>query len=397
MKKWIALMLAVLMMLGIFTGCGKDTAAEEEITVQAEETTETVETTEETAEPQTLTVYTDLTEGTAEYDAYMAQVAAFEEKTGAVITVNHYGKNLPLVLDSALDGGSVDVFSVENMTELQLRAGDVLDLSDYAADYDAASPILLEQVKAKTGLLCGLPVVPDVTAMWYNKASFETAGISKAPSSVKELKSVCEKLIKAGFRPIALDSAYVHGNFGIHMERALGAETLTALVQNGGWADSKDAVAAMQELIDRVAAGWFDENAPVDWPFSQLGLADRTVMIYADMATLDIAEEMIGTELDWGCFSYPGDSKTVLADCSALCISADSLSPDLAWSFIAHMAENTEVDADVAALLTEADGLCDVAAIMKAGVDLTEVIKDLYAGTYASGAEAAAALDALYQ
>ncbi len=398
MKKWIALMLALLLALSCFTGCSKDEPAEEtaEQTEETAQTEQTEEQTEETAEPLTLTVYTALTEGTPEYDAYMEQVAAFEETSGATVTVNHYGENLPLVLDSALESGSVDVFSVETISELQMRAGDVLDLSAYAEDYDAAFPVLMEQIKARTGLLCALPVEPDVTAMWYNAASFEKAGISKAPASVKEFEAACEKLTEAGFRPIALDSAYVHSNFGIHMERALGADALTTLVQNGGWAENKDAVDAMQQIIDRVSAGWFDENAPVDWPFSQLGLADRTVMIYADMATLDIAEEMIGADIDWGCFPYPGESKTVLADCSALCVNADTLAPELAWSFISHMAENAEVDAEVAEILQSADGICDVSAIVKSGLDLTEVIKGIYAGTYADGAEAAAALDALY-
>lgn len=399
MKKWIALMLALLLALGCFTGCSKDAPAEEtteqtEETAQAEQTEEQTE--EETAEPQALTVYTALTEGTPEYDAYMEQVAVFEEASGATVTVNHYGENLSLVLDSALESGSVDVFSVEDIAELQMRAGHVLDLSTYAEDYDAAFPVLMDQIKARTGLLCALPMEPDVTAMWYNAASFEKAGLTAAPTSVKEFEAACEKLTGAGFRPIALDSAYVHANFGIHMERALGADTLTALVQNGGWAENKDAAAAVQEILDRVAAGWFDENAPVDWPFSQLGLADRTVMIYADMATLDIAEEMIGADIDWGCFSYPGESKTVLADCSALCVSADTLAPELAWSFISHMAENTEVDAEVAELLKSADGICDVSAIVKSGPDLTEVIENIYRGTYTDGSEAAAALDALY-
>lgn len=398
MKKQIALLLALLLAFGCFTGCSKD-APTEEVATQTEETTVTEETAEQTegsAEPQTLTVYTALTEGTPEYDAYMAQVAAFEEASGAVVTVNHYGENLPLVLDSAIESGAVDVFSVENISELQMRASDVLDLTAYAEGYDTAFPVLTEQIKARTGILCGLPIEPDVTAMWYNTASFRQAGVKTAPTSGKEFAEVCEKLTEAGFRPIALDSAYVHSNFGIHMERALGADALTALVQSGGWADSKDAVAAVQEIIDMVYAGWFDENAPVDWPFSQLGLADRTVMIYADMATLDIAEEMIGADIDWGCFAYPGRSKTVLADCSALCINADTLAPDLAWNFLCHMAENTEVDAEVAQILSDAEGICDVAAIVKAGPDLTEVIKGIYAGTYADGAEAAAALDTLY-
>ena len=393
MKKWIALMLALLLAVGCFTGCDKDE------TETGEEMTETVETAETDAEQETveevktLTVYTNLTEESEEYAAYMEKVAEFEQTAGTTVMVNHYGENLSVVLDAAVQNGSVDVFSVENLMELRTRAADVLDLAPYAGDYDASS-VLVEQIKAQTGGLYGLPVDADVTAMWYNKAAFDKAGVKEAPKSVKEFEAVCEDLVAAGFRPIALDTAYVHSNFGIHMERALGAEELTALAQNGGWAENKTAVEAMQQIIDWVAAGYYDENAPVDWPFSQLGLADRTVMIYADESTLEIAEEMIGADIEWGCFAYPGESKTVLADCGALCVNAVTLSPELAWEFVSFMAEADAAEAEE--ILASADGVCDAAAIIKSGADLTEVIKNLYAGAYADGSEAAAALDALY-
>ena len=400
MKKWIALLLCLLLAVSCFTACDKKEAEPTEEITENAETAETAETEvsaeeQETAETvRTLNVYTALTEGTPEYAAYVEKVAEFEEATGATVLLTHYGENLPVVLDSAIADGTVDVFSVENLSELAMRAGDVLELGTYAEDYEAAYPVLTELVKEKTGALYGLPTDPDVTAVWYNKAAFEKAGVKDTPKSVKEFEALCGKLVEAGFRPIALDSAYVHNNFGIHMERALGADALTALVQNGGWAESKDAVAAIRQIIDWVAAGYFDENAPVDWPFSQLGLADRTVMIYADESTLEIAEEMIGRELEWGCFAYPGESKTVLADCGALCVNAVTAAPELAWEFVSFMAaEDTAAAADV---LASAEGICDAAAIVKAGPDLTEVIEGIYAGTYPDGAEAAAALDGAY-
>lgn len=399
MKKWIALMLCLLLAVGCFTGCDKEESTE--VTDETSETTEIVETEEEesdvAAEAQTLTVYTDLTEGSPDYAAYMEKVAAFEEATGAAVSVSHYGENLSVVLDNAIADGSVDVFSVENLSELRMRMGDALNLSTYADDYDASYPILMEQIKATAvaGALFGLPTDANVTAMWYNKAAFEKAGVKDVPKNEKEFEALCQTLADAGFRPIALDSAYVHANFGIHMERALGSAELSSLVQNGGWSDNKAAINACQTLIDWVADGYFDENAPVDWPFSQLGLADRTAMIYADESTLAIVEEMIGTDIEWGCFAYPGESNSVLTDCGALCINAVTLSPQLAWEFISFMAEPA-VDAEAAEILTDADSICDAAAIIKSGADLTEVIENIYRGTYTDGVEAAAALDALY-
>ena len=395
MKKWIALLSCLCLALGCFTACDKEESVEEteEETVETTETVETEQTEEAPEEEQTLTVYTALTEESPDYTAYMEKVAEFEQTTGATVLVSHYGENLSVVLDNAIADGSVDVFSVENLSELRMRMSGLLDLAAYVEGYDAAYPVLMEQVQS-SGAVYGLPVDANVTAMWYNKAAFEKAGVKETPKTVGEFEALCEELAEAGYRPIALDSAYVHANFGIHMERALGAETLTALVTNGGWSENKTAVEAMQQIIDWVNAGYFDENAPVDWPFSQLGLADRTVMIYADESTLEIAEEMIGQDLEWGCFAYPGESKTVLADCGALCVNAETLVPDLAWEYISFMAQESGEEA--AEILSAADSICDPAAIVKSGTDLTEVIKNLYAGTYLDGAEAVAALEALY-
>lgn len=408
MKKWIAGLLCILMLTACMTGCKKD---------KKDNTATKIE--ENAYEGQTLTVYTDLTEESPEYAVYMEQVAAFETRSGATVTVNHYGENLPVVLASALeDGKTVDVFKVGTLQELSGMTKYALDLQTYAASFSSAYRVCMDKIKALSGgqALYALPVDVNLTAMWYNKAAFEAAGVS-APATVEEFEAASRKLVEAGYQPIALDSAYVLNNFAVHMERALGAQTLETLCSNGGWADNADAVAACQKLIDWVGAGYFDENAPADWPFSQLSLADRTTMIYGDMNLLTVVEEMLGQDLDWGCFAYPGNSKTVNVDCGGLCINAESLVQDLAWAYISYMttgeadqaisaaagsvpndsANTSELYAEAMDILKQAEGLCDSASVLKfAAADLTEAICGIYAGDYADGAEAAAALDALY-
>ena len=147
MKKWIALLSCLCLALGCFTACDKEESVEE----TEEETTETVETeqTEEAPEEeQTLTVYTALTEESPDYTAYMEKVAEFEQTTGATVLVSHYGENLSVVLDNAIADGSVDVFSVENLSELRMRMSGLLDLAAYVEGYDAAYPVLMEQVQS---------------------------------------------------------------------------------------------------------------------------------------------------------------------------------------------------------------------------------------------------------
>ncbi|HEY9424775.1 MAG TPA: extracellular solute-binding protein [Microterricola sp.] len=85
----------------------------------------------------------------------------------------------------------------------QVAAGKLLDVSDDVADElkliggSAAG----WQVDGKT---YGLPFSMGISGFWYNKALFEQAGITEAPSTVDELNDAVDKLKTAGITPIVV-------------------------------------------------------------------------------------------------------------------------------------------------------------------------------------------------
>ena len=259
-----------------------------------------------------------------------------------------------------------------------------------------------------------MPVVEDVDGMWYSEAAFEKAGVA-APATVKEFEAVCEKLKSAGYSPVVLEKQDAALNFAVHMERTLGEKTLSDLVKNGSWAENADAVAACQQLLDWAGKDYF---AVVDWPLSWEAMGNTAAMTYTGRRNFKEYEGLVDPEQTFDCFSYPAEKggKALNFDCGVWCVSADTQVGDLAWAYLCFM---TTAEAD-AAISAAADAIpCDRgnvngsyadAANMLANVsakldhsqllgdlELADVAMNLYLGTYADGAEAAAALDALYQ
>lgn len=427
MKKMIALTLCLMMVVSCLVGCAEQKAAQENI--------EKTETTEETALPyagQELNVWTDYVIGTPMCDTVDEYVDKFEEMTGATVNITHYGADLGSILYTALEGGEdIDVFPVGNV-QLSSRQHLTMDLTDriLASDVKERSyPVLMDLIEtaAGDGTLRGIPTSSSFNAFWYNKEAFEAAGIEKNPETMEEFEAACDALVEAGYRPIALDSAYAIQYFGTHMERILGQEAVGELVFNGGFSENQAFVDGCQQLIDWVNKGYFDASAPAEWPASQnkIGLTEECVMVYAGSWIPGEIEEMTGADMEWGCFKYPyvpdgAGTYGATVSCSAQCINANCETPDLAWEYIYYM--NT---GDVNKAITDADMILvddmtmealptyeEAKEVLKATTDVThyaggmhdnadiktsvnDLIVELYAGKFATGAEAAAAFDAL--
>jgi len=408
MKKVIALLLCVVLAASCFVGCKKKAPAP-----QAQE--------QVSFEGQKLVVYTDLTEGDAAHTAYMEQVTKFCEKTGAQVEVLCFGDQLDQARKGAIEAGkTVDVYKVASLDDFRFEVSDTLNLTPYADASDILShvyPAYMEQIKLFSDdgtAIHGLPVTEDVTGMWYSTEAFEKAGVS-APTTVQEFETVCEKLKSAGYSPVVLETQNAAWNFAVHMERMLGEETAKNLIDNGGWAGDTNAVAAIQNLLD-----WAEKEyvAVVDWPLSWEAMGKTAAMTYTGSKNFAEYEGLVDPDLTVDCFSYPADkgSNGMSFDCGAWCVSANSQVGDLAWDYLYFMTTG-EADAAISAaadaipcdrgnangtyasavnMLASASGKLDHSRML-GDSDLADVAMNLYTGAYADGAEAAAALDALYQ
>lgn len=102
-----------------------------------------------------------------------------------------------------------------------------------------------------------------------------------------EFLTVCQTLKDNGYEPLALDGAYANFNFYNHLVRHLGEDAIAELGKNGGWADNEAAVAAAQEIIDFVNAGYLAEGAPDAYPASQTKVAlARLLWLFAQTMSL---------------------------------------------------------------------------------------------------------------
>ena len=434
MKKIFALLLCLLMILTCFVGCAKEETVEETTEV-TEEVME--ETTEETADlpfaGQTLNVWTDRVEGTPAYDAYNEYVEKYEAMTGADVVVSHYGTDLATVLGTALGAGEdIDVFSLGSQIQLKANLEYTMDLTEMFEASDMAEhsyPLYIEDIKNYCGgTINALPSLPSFNSFWFNRAAFEEVGITENPETFEEFEAACDKLVAAGYQPIALDGGYVAAYFGPHMERYAGQAAMEEASMNGGWAANEDIVAGLDKIIEWVNKGYFDENAPCEWPASQnkIGLTGETVMVYTGVWAPGEIEEMTGADLEWGNFKYPAlpegkGTYGTSASCTCNCISVDCDVPELAFDFMCYMltgeADKAINDADEyipadmqnEALPTFTDSVelvkttrdivpYDGGALKNADMKTTlqEMMKKVYAGEFATGLEAAQAFDALY-
>lgn len=214
MKKLIALLLAVLMVLGM-AACAstpkEDTPAEKPAE-NNNQTEEPAQDAEQTAEPEgkkfegkTLTMMMSMSESNAT-DAYYAQIAAFEEKYGCKVDVEAIqhgdeGENLKLVrlatgtladIYQSSVGAKFDEFSpTENCVDIsgEAWANNISDGYRSVVTYDG-------------GVYATPADTSNAAGVIYNTKVFADLGI-EIPETWDEFLTVCETIKAAGITPIA--------------------------------------------------------------------------------------------------------------------------------------------------------------------------------------------------
>lgn len=217
MKKLIALLLAVLMVLGM-AACAsapkEDAPAEKpaENTQTENKTEEPAQDAEQTAEPEgkkfegkTLTMMMSMSESNST-DAYYAQIAAFEEKYGCKVDVEAIpggdeGENLKLV--RLATGALADLYmcSVGSKLDEFDPPENCMDISGEAWCNNISDGY--RQVTTYDGGVYATPAdTSNAAGVLYNTKVFADLGI-EIPKTWNEFLSACETIKAAGITPIA--------------------------------------------------------------------------------------------------------------------------------------------------------------------------------------------------
>lgn len=446
MKKILSVLLASVMVLALLAGCSN----------QADKTSTAPENntpagTEQSNPPEggkqydgvNLTMWSMWNSDEPQGKVIQEAVAAFEEQTGAKITVEWKGRDVNTILSASLESGEkFDIFEDDYQRIANIYKDFTYDLTDMAAvagyashSYACFNDTVIDWTTerdedgnvTKEGFLNSIAEQPQVGGIFYDKDAFEKAGIAAEPKTWAEFLDVCQKLKDAGIAPIAQDSAYADFAFYHHLVRHLGEEKITELDTNGGWADEAGAVTAAQEIIDLVNAGYLAEGAPDEYPSSQnkIGFGQAAMVVCANYVTAEV-NNATGTEVNWGLFNYPAvdggvDNGSAYIGTNSLAITSYTENAQAAFDFIMFLTSG-EMDqkmADTAAqipadsrntapanltgtieTLLSADSPMTWCNGFNARDDLKTAIKstivELFEGKFATGEDFCKALDALY-
>lgn len=238
-KKWLSVILCIVMIASVMSGCGKKTD-----TTEPENTTPGVTGTTDTTNEEEATISMFIT--SPEYaDAINTLITEYKkEKPNVTINYETTQNDYPTLLKAKLNSGTVpDIFASTSGKEIDVYKEYSLDLSDQPL-MDSMLPAIQEAMADSEGKgMYGIAIKGNFFGLVYNKELFTKAGIDKFPETITELKAACEKLKAADITPFTSGFAewWVYKHIFQHF-LAASTDDVRGLIQefNSGEAKIKD-------------------------------------------------------------------------------------------------------------------------------------------------------------
>ena len=313
-KRVISMLLAAMMVTGLMSGCSSGNGSSG---TTASNSTTAASNNATTAAPSQggkkydgveLTYWSMWTNAEPQGKALETAAAAFEEETGAKIKFEWKGRDIKNILSSALEAQErFDLFE-DDYTRISKNyvnyVADLTDMANAAGYADKSYSVFNNQAVEWAGFLPCLTEQPTVGGIFYNKDIFSASGITEDPKTWDEFMAACQKMVDAGYQPMALDSTYAPFMFGYHLARNIGQPATEELAKNGGWSQNEGVIKAGQEMIDFVNAGYLADGAPDEYPASQnkMGLVQNVAMVVCANYVTSEVNANTGVELNWGFF-----------------------------------------------------------------------------------------------
>lgn len=158
------------------------------------------------SEPVELMLWTIATESDAFHQPYLDAIKDFEAAhPGVTIKMETFeNESYKTKIKSAVAANELpDLFFTwaGGFSESFVSSGKVLPLDDYYKNYSSDISMAALSNDVYDGKLYGSVTCTPVSALWYNKAMFDAQGVT-VPTTWDEFKTVCQKFIDAGIKPI---------------------------------------------------------------------------------------------------------------------------------------------------------------------------------------------------
>lgn len=380
-----------------------------------------------------LTFWTMWNEQEPEGTIFKKAAEDFENKTGVKINIKFIGRDIGTKILPALQNGeNIDIFDTNSYNIANDYAAYCQDLTPYInEDYKSQSYQVFRNMNEiwAEGKQVSLAELPNIGGVFYDKNKFEKAGITvDGTPTWDDFLTMCSKLKKESYEPLALDSTYADFYFGYHLERYIGEEKIKELSINGGWSDIEAVINAAEDIIDFVNKGYLADGAPDEYPTSQnkIGFEDVAMVVCADYVTSEVNKNT-GKNINWGYFNYPiitsdegGTGKqNIYGGANGFAVTSKCIAPDIAFEFIETIITGTtdlnrakekkSIPADpnnscyldgAVEALKEAEETVTWTMGLNANTvlknDIKNIVIELYSGKFKTGEDFAAALDELY-
>ncbi len=345
-KKITAILMASLMVLGCFTGCGK-TEGQKTDTSGTEKEVETVtdaeeeKTTPESGGDVVLNMYLwdqSMLDGVERREAMVTQQFPNITFNNTVLSWNDYWTKLQTALPS---DSSPDLFFSEANHTIAYGSKGFLELLDSYIERDSydmgvfVDPAI-DLFTSLDGEIYGLPQNIDHTALYYNKELFDAANVEypKDDMTFEEFRELAKKLT-------VIEGDRVQ-QYGVIVGPQPQNAVYSLLLENGCYPYGEDRVSsnfsdpAMKETLELIRDMIFeDRSAPsvqdlVDESADQMFINGRSAMYVAAPASMDYFVEAMGTNFD--VVSMPANKKAGVSIMGmGLCMSAKTKYKEECW------------------------------------------------------------------
>jgi len=227
---------------------------------------------------------------------------------------------------------------------------------------DVFTPGVLELFAGQDGKIYQWPYVYNTVQFWYNKGMFAEVGV-EAPQTWDEFLAVNDKLLAAGYAPIAAESDiafYQIDYLTYYVERVKGPGFLKAAVEDETGKMWKDPV--FLEAAQAIRQLWDKGHIPPEtegylWPAGQqtLGFEEAGMELVGSWLPIELAD-IVEENFEWGAFNFPaveggqGSNNDLQVALLAFMIMKDTEHPQEAFEFLRFMMtkENMQKMADEA-------------------------------------------------